>query len=131
MANHDEGYKNLFKHPRMVKDLLRGFVDAPWVDEVDFSTLEKLPSEYTVDKKLKKRASDIIWRVKSHGKWLYVVILLEFQSRPDPVMAFRMMSYVSLLYLDFYAEKRFEIQQEGKQRKLQFPPIFPIVLYIW
>lgn len=125
MANHDEGYKNFFKHPKMVEDLLRGFVDAPWVDEVDFSTLEKLPHEYTVDKKLKKRASDTVWRVRSNNTWLYIVILLEFQSRPDPVMAFRMMSYVSLLYLDFYAEKRFV----KKQGQLQFPPIFPIVLY--
>jgi hypothetical protein len=129
MANHDEGYKNLFKHPEMVEDLLRGFVDAPWVKEVDFSTLERLPHEYTVDKKLKKRASDTIWRVRCRDSWLYLIILLEFQSRPDPVMAFRIMSYVSLLYLDFHAEKRFETIKQGKHRKLQFPPIFPIVLY--
>ncbi|HHL19297.1 MAG TPA: transposase [Thiothrix sp.] len=131
MASHDESYKNFFKHPEMVADLLRGFVDAPWVNDVDFSTLEKLPHEYTVDKKLIKRASDTVWRVRCYGSetWLYIVILLEFQSRPDPVMAFRMMSYVSLLYLDFYAEKRFEVKKQGKQSQLQFPPIFPIVLY--
>lgn len=41
MARHDESYKNFFKHPEMVADLLRGFVDAPWVNDVDFSTLEK------------------------------------------------------------------------------------------
>ena len=39
MAAHDSSYRLLFSHPRMVADLLRGFVDEPWVHELDLSTL--------------------------------------------------------------------------------------------
>lgn len=44
MTDHDHGYKRLFSHPEMVKDLLCGFVAEPWVTELDFSTLEKYPT---------------------------------------------------------------------------------------
>ena len=36
----------LFRHARLIRDLLRGFVREPWVAELDFSTLEQLPSDY-------------------------------------------------------------------------------------
>ena len=48
----------------MVEDFLCGFIDAPWVHEVDFSTLEKVNNEYITDKKLKKRANDVVWKVR-------------------------------------------------------------------
>ena len=39
MGEHDHSYKLLFSEPRMVEDLLRGFVPDEWVEELDFSTL--------------------------------------------------------------------------------------------
>ena len=35
----------------------------------------------------------IIWRVRVAGEWLYVYLLIEFQSRIDPWMAVRVMVY--------------------------------------
>ncbi len=47
----------------MVEDLLRGFVGEDWVEELDFSTLEKVGgSNVTVD--LRDREDDLIWRVR-------------------------------------------------------------------
>jgi len=40
MSSHDESYKLLFSHSQMVADLLQGFVQAPWVAVLDFSTLK-------------------------------------------------------------------------------------------
>lgn len=51
---YDEMYKRLFAFPRMVEDLLRGFVRGEWVEEVDFSTLRKLSAEY-VGEELRRR----------------------------------------------------------------------------
>ena len=39
MAKHDTSYKELFSHPEMVADLIRGFVREEWVAQLDFSTL--------------------------------------------------------------------------------------------
>ena len=97
--------------------------------ELDFSTAEKYNSEFTTDKKLTRRASDIIWKIrnKKNDQWLYIYILLEFQSKPDPSMALRMMSYMSLLYLELYETKQFVKDAETGYPKL--PPILPLVLY--
>ena len=40
-ADHDHGYKLLFAHAEMVRDLLVGFVDEPWVNELQFDTLQR------------------------------------------------------------------------------------------
>nr|WP_217127117.1 Rpn family recombination-promoting nuclease/putative transposase [Hydrogenophilus thiooxidans] len=46
---HDTGYKLLFAHPEMVRDLLIGFVPEPWVQTLDFSTLERVNASYVSD----------------------------------------------------------------------------------
>ena len=45
-AVHDRVYKRLFSDPRVVEDLLRGFVPVEWVERLDFTTLRRLPAEY-------------------------------------------------------------------------------------
>lgn len=105
--NHDHSYKLLFTHPEMVADLLRGFVREDWVAELDFSTLEKAGGSYVSDD-LREREDDIIWRVRwknvqgkdQNSAWLYVYLLIEFQSSVDWFMAVRIMTYVGLLYQD-------------------------------
>ncbi len=76
---HDSGYKLLFSHPALVADLLSGFVAEDWVKELDFATLEKQPGSYVSDD-LRPRADDVVWRVRWRDHWLYVYLLLEFQS---------------------------------------------------
>ncbi len=39
---HDTGYKLLFAHPAMVRDLLRDWVPGEWLAEADLSTLERI-----------------------------------------------------------------------------------------
>ncbi len=121
MANHDSSYKYLFSHANMVKDLLSGFVKENWVKDLDFTTLEKINGSYVSDD-LRDRADDIVWRIRWGKDWLYVYILLEFQSTVDRWMAVRMMTYVGLLYQDL-------IQSGQLSNDKLLPPILPIVLY--
>lgn len=95
---HDEIYKKLFSFPRLVQDLLRGFVAGPWSREIDLKTLEKLPAEYVSDD-LSTRRGDAVWRVRLRGeRRLYLLVLLEFQARDESRMALRILTYTSLLY---------------------------------
>ena len=98
-AHHDTGYKLLFSDPLMVRDLLLGFVDDPWLARLDFSTLELVNSHY-VSEDLRNRADDVVWRVRADERWVYLYLLIEFQSSVDRFMALRMLVYVGLLYQD-------------------------------
>ena len=118
---HDENYKRLFAFRRLVEDLLRGFVAGSWTDALDFSTLEKLPSEYVSDELLARRG-DAVWRVRFRGRRLYLLVLLEFQSQSEPRMALRMLTYTSLLY-----EELVRNGAVGKGEPL--PEVLPVVLY--
>ena len=118
---HDAAYKLLFSHPRMVEDLLRGFAAPGWSDSLDFATLEKLPSEF-VSEDLRRRSGDGAWRVRFRDEWLYVLVLLEFQSTVDPHMALRILVYTGLLYQDL-------IRRRAVSADSRLPPVLPVVLY--
>lgn len=121
MAEHDPSYKLLFSHRELVADLLRGFVREPWVAQLDLSTLQR-PRESGISHDLREREDDLIWRVCWGERWLYIYLLLEFQSGVDPLMASRLMTYIGLLYQDLAAAQ--EIPARGP-----LPPVLPIVLY--
>ncbi len=118
---HDLAYRDLFTHPELVEDLLRHFVSEPWVEEVDFSTLQR-ESEVSVVRRRGLRLRDVVWSVRFRGRALYILILIEFQSRLDPVMALRQLVYVASFYEDLCRQKR--LTENGK-----LPPVLPVVLY--
>jgi len=119
--SHDSSYKFLFSTPELVRDLIFGFIPDEWLHSLDYSTLEKVPGHY-VSEDFRQREDDIVWRVKVGDDWVYLYILLEFQSRIDKYMALRMMVYTGLLYQDLI--KRGDVLKDGR-----LPPILPIVLY--
>ena len=119
---HDPAYKQFFSNPEMVESLLRDFVSADFIADLDFSTLERCSGSYVTDD-LRERHDDIVWRVGwKKGSWCYVALLLEFQSTPDHWMALRTLSYTTLLL--------FDLVKTGKVRENEgLPPVFPIVIY--
>ena len=120
---HDGSYRRLFSHARMVEDLIRRYVEPPWLERLDFSSLEMVPAHY-VSEELEQRESDVVWRLRygPAGEWFYVYLLIEFQSRVDRFMAVRVLTYIMLLYEDLILKKR--LTRSGK-----LPPVEPIVLY--
>jgi len=118
---HDPSYKLLYSHPAMVADLLRGFVPGDWVANLDLASLEKVSGSYVSDD-LRDREDDIIWRLRWGRDWLYVYLLLEFQSTVDAWMAVRIQTYVGLLYQDLIRTRQLTTER-------LLPPILPIVLY--
>ena len=116
-SRHDAAYKLLFSFPEMVRDLLVGFVHQRWVAELDLSTLERWPDSRVSDD-LRQRHQDRVWRVRFRDRWLYMLVLLEFQSVVDRSMALRVLAYTALLYQDLM-----------RARAGSLPPVFPVVLY--
>ncbi len=121
--SHDTAYKQLFSHPDMVRDLLRAFVPGAWVGDADFSTLTAVPASFVSDSSAPiQRHADLVWKLRLQSSWIYVYLMLEFQSRPDRLMALRMLVNQGLLY-----QALARTLPAGGQGKL--PPVLPVVLY--
>ena len=119
---HDENYKRLFASKLMVEHLLRACLPADLLAAADFSELGELSTEYVSDELL-KRHGDTVWRLRLGEHWVYLLILLEFQSEEDPWMALRIHTYTGLLYQELVRNEAPEIA-DGR-----LPPVLPIVLY--
>ncbi len=118
MANkHDTRYKKLFKNPILVEELLTSFVKEPFIKELDFSTLEKLDKSFVSDN-FKNKESDMIYKIKFKDDYIYIFLLLEFQSSVDKKMPIRILRYIC----EFYEELQVDT---GKK----YPAVFPIMLY--
>ena len=115
----------LFDHPRMVEDLLRGFLPPGAVDAFDFSTLERLPADRVADDPGENRG-DAAWRVRvregGSGSWLYLLCLLELPSTVDHRMAARVLARTGRMYLKLLRSG--EMLEDGL-----LPPVLPIVFY--
>jgi hypothetical protein len=123
MGRHANTYLMLFSHPFLVESLVRDFVPGEWVRQLDFSSLEKVASSFATDD-LRSRHDDLVWKVRRRrdGRWVYIYLLLEFQSRDEHFMAVRVMAYLGLLYQDL-------IRQLGLKAGDPLPFVLPIVLY--
>lgn len=119
---HDNGYQLLFSHPRMVEDLLRGFVWPGGVPEdLDPLWLER-GSEVRVSAWLDRREQDMVWRVGRRRGETDFYLLLEFQSEVDPQMGVRISVYRGLLHQDLVRSREIS-RWDGS------PLFMPVVLY--
>jgi hypothetical protein len=106
----------------MIEALVREFVPEPWVESLDFSTLERVNASYVSDS-LKRSEGDMVWKLRRRdGTPVYVYLLIEFQSKPDRFMAVRVMGYVAALYLDLIARREL-----APGRRL--PLVIPLIAY--
>jgi hypothetical protein len=120
--DHDALYHRIFSHPGMVAQLLRDFVQEPWVKDLDLEQMERINARFHADSD-QRRDGDVIWRIPlREGGEAYLLLMLEFQSSPDRWMALRVMVYAGLVWQHLIKEKR--MTTDGR-----LPPVFPVVVY--
>ncbi len=132
-SSSDPAYKLLLAQPRMVEDLVCGFIAPEWCGQLDFPTLTQTNAEY-IGTDLHHRIGDMVWRVAfepaspsggpplANGERPYLLLLFECQSTVDPDMAFRMYEYVYLLHR--HLRNNGTVKAEGRA-----PPVLPVVVY--
>ena len=133
----DPTYKIIFAHRFMVEELMRWLVAEvhgarELVDALDFSGMQRAQEQSVTTGAGGQHvyANDIVWRVPFHGRpeddagegWLPLVVMLEFQSEVDVLMALRVRNYVD----NFHMERR-RGKEVGAGGRLA--PVLPIVLY--
>ncbi len=75
MVDHDSTYRQFFSSPEMVKDLLTGFINESWLEELDFDRMEPVETSF-ISEAMQNREADIIWRIAWRKQYLYVYVLI-------------------------------------------------------
>ena len=135
----DPTYKDIFGHAFMVEELVRWLVAdlhgaRAFVDALDFSGLERVHEQSVTSHAggQHRHANDMVWRAPFRerdeddeddpGAWLYLVVMLEFQSEVDFLMPLRIRHYVDSLHVEQWRGRRFRSTD-------RLAPVLPIVLY--
>ena len=123
MGQHNSGYNLLFSFPYLVECLIRGFVPGDWIDRLDFKTLQTVSEAHPRDD-IGLRYDDMIWRLRWRGSplWVYVYLMIEFQSTDHPFMAVRVLDYEGGLYRQL-------VRALKLKRGDLLPLVLPVVLY--
>ncbi|MDD9961587.1 MAG: Rpn family recombination-promoting nuclease/putative transposase [Gammaproteobacteria bacterium] len=117
---HDAAFKSLYAFSLMAWDLMEVVLPPALFEELDFDTLERLPAEW-FGPRLQRRLGDAVWRVRRRGGGS-LILLAEFQRKPDRLMPLRAGTYVSLMLEDL--ARRDELDPGGR-----LPLVRPVVLY--
>lgn len=120
-CDNDTGYKQLFAHAQLLRDLLATFTPFDWVRDIPPSHFERINASY-VSERASQRHADMVWRVRAGDEYVYVYVLLEFQSARDRWMALRVQVYTGLLYQDLIKGRRIK---PGRR----LPAVLPVVFY--
>jgi predicted transposase/invertase (TIGR01784 family) len=126
----DRGVQWLLSRPENLRGLLQ--ILAPnLAAAVDCARAQMVPTTFIPDD-LRKQESDVIhlvpYRDPASGKvreiWIY--ILIEHQSRPDPTMGLRLLLYMAELW---DMQRREYLGQKTPVSQWRLHPIVPIVFY--
>ncbi|MDE0273232.1 MAG: Rpn family recombination-promoting nuclease/putative transposase [Gammaproteobacteria bacterium] len=117
---HDAAFKHLYAFGLMAWDLMEVVLPKALFDELDPSTLERLPAEW-FSASLDRRVGDCVWRVRRRGG-RSLVQPIEFQRRPERLMPLRLATYTALLQEDL--ARQGQLDPGGR-----LPLVRPVVLY--
>ncbi|MDR0219674.1 MAG: Rpn family recombination-promoting nuclease/putative transposase, partial [Enterobacteriaceae bacterium] len=90
--NHDSLFKYCLTEPEMARDFLSFYLSEEVRVLCDLTTL-KLESSSFVDQQLRQLHSDMLYSVETTQGNGYIYCLIEHQSTPEPLMAWRLMYY--------------------------------------
>ncbi len=116
---HDALFKAVFAQPEHAGGELQAVLPDALVQALDWSTLERRPGSF-VDPELAERHTDLLFSIRARaGADLLVYVLLEHQSRSDPLMPYRLLVYKVRIW------ESWRQADEGQR----LPAIVPVVLY--
>jgi len=116
---HDSVFRRIFGVPANAASQLRAVLPPDLGGRLDLGRLAPVPGSF-VDEALRWRHSDVLFTAPLDGRDAFVYVLVEHQSSDDPLMAFRVLRYVTRIWDQYERE-------HPKARRL--PAVIPLVVY--
>ena len=120
---HDKGYKRIFSIKKHFLHFIKKYIAR--MMELEEEDLELIDKEYITDQ-FDTYESDLVYKVHTKEGAVYLFFLLELQSYNDFTMSFRLLIYMTAIWLDHF--KNCDKNKRSK-KGYRLPAIMPIVLH--
>jgi hypothetical protein len=116
---HDSVFRRIFSVPENAASQLRAVLPPGLAGRLDLTRLTRVSASF-IDEALKWRYSDLLFTAPLDGRDAYVYLLVEHQSSTDPLMAFRMLRYVTRIW---------DQHLRDHPNARQLPAVIPLVVH--
>lgn len=124
----DNAAKLLFDDPILCAEFLRGYVDIDLLKNVQPEDIEDI-SERFLPLWQEGRDSDSVKKVRLGEEPLFLITIIEHQSKVYYDMSFKLLRYIVMVLTDYEAEQEKLHPGITKTKDFKYPPILPIVYY--
>ena len=128
---HDKGYKRIFSVKKNFLDFIKKYVGFDWMLDLTVDDIELVNKEFVTDQ-FDTYESDLVYKIHLGGlsresvEEVYIFFLQEMQSKNDFTMPFRLLVYMTAIWMDFFKNTD---KKRRKRKDYRLPPIIPLVLY--
>ncbi len=122
---HDKGYKRIFSIKKNFLNFIKKYIGFDWMIELKEKDLVLIDKEFITDQ-FDTYESDLVYKVNTEKGSVYLFFLFEFQSYNDFTMPFRLLVYMTAIWLDYFKN----CDKDARKRKsFCLPAVIPIVLH--
>jgi hypothetical protein len=118
---NDKLFRSTFSELENAAAFFQNYLAADLVTSLDWGTLRQQPGSF-IDGELTSSESDLLFSVSSQSGDAFIYVLFEHQSREDPWMALRLLSYM----VKIWEKQRASVG--ASRQKPHLSPIIPVVL---
>ena len=123
--SHDKGYKRIFSIKKHFLHFIKKYIALEWMMDLKEEDLELIDKEFITDQ-FDTYESDLVYKVYTKESVVYLFFLLELQSYNDFTMPFRLLVYMTAIWLDHFKNCD---KNKRSQKGYRLPAIMPIVLH--
>ena len=122
---HDKGYKRIFSIKKNFLDFIKKYIAFDWMMELTEKDLVLIDKEFITDQ-FDTYESDLVYKVNTKKGSVYLFFLLELQSYNDFTMPFRLLVYITAIWLDYFKNCDKDVR---RKKSFRLPAVIPIVLH--
>lgn len=122
---HDKGYKRIFSVKKNFLHFIKKYISLDWMISLQENDIELIDKEFITDQ-FETYESDLVYKVNTEAGSTYLFLLLELQSYNDFTMPFRLLVYMTAIWLDYFKNSD---KNQRKQKSYKLPAIIPIILH--
>ena len=121
----DNGAKLIFDDPILCAQFLRGYVNIELLKNVEPEDIEDI-SERFLPMWQEGRDSDSVKKIHLKEQSLYLIAVVEHQSKVHYDMAFKLLRYIVMILTDYETEQEKIHPGITKTKAFQYPPFMEI-----